>query len=389
MRVLIVAPNGGASLSHGGGVSFVLRQASAYARAGHSVTLAGYHSLSQSELEAIHQIRLPPNVTVSSAAANVPFALNHLLPTKVSPYSALVLPSFRNWIRKLIRNSEDDLIWFHDDIPSAAGDLLKERRIAVYVHFPFDGRRARLVPPITKSRSVTEAVSEEFLRRLRLVHPNPFDLTDTIWTNSSVTSKVIESVWHGRPRGVGPTYSASAYPSSGKKKVLLSVGAISKGKNYLKLIDDFSEVNGKEWTLRIIGHSRDPAELRSLRRRIRLRNLLTRVRVDTNLPRDAVEESYRDSLGYVQSAEFEPLGLSLLEGMAHACYPIARVSEWSGGWVDLLRRGEWGSGFRGGAELSDALRLAEESESGRDAAYERACTFSRAAFEKWALSATA
>lgn len=367
-------------------MSFVLRQATALAGFGNEVTLAGYHTLPRTELEKIHQVAVPPSVTVAAENVSKWYSLNSTMPWKLSAYMVLALPGYRRWLRRLLSSAEYDLIWFHDDIPSAASDLIQNKRIALYVHFPLAARKSEVVPPLAKSRTFSEAVSETFLQKSDIVHDFPFQVTPSVWVNSTVTSRVVHGLWGHLPMGIGPTYPTSRSLALRKQNILLSIGAISKGKNYGTLIEDFAESRESSWKLRIIGHSRDPAELLRLRRAIRRHNLQDLVTIVTNAPRDEVENSLLLSKAYIQAAEFEPLGLSLLEAMAHACFPIVRKSDWSGGWTDLLASGRYGWSYSNGQDLSEAMRVADSSDRGGLDAYERAQSYSKAAFEEWTVS---
>ena len=112
----------------------------------------------------------------------------------------------------------------------------------------------------------------------------------------------------------------------------------------------------------IAGFSREAAYLKKLKDYILKENLQDFVILEVNAHKEKLQEILRNSLGIFQLGEFEPLGITPLEGMRYGAVGVARKSEYSGAYTDILDRGTYGLGFEDGHELSDLiLKLSDES----------------------------
>lgn len=387
MRILVFAPNAGASLSTGGGVNFVLKQASALTELGHEVTLAGFHALPAAELSQIHSVDLPPSVRIVSARSTLAYRTARVAPVKLSAYDMLLDPRFRGWIGSTIREARPEAIWFHDDIPASALAHRGSTPFFLYVHFPLRGHSSSVCPAMV--RSPTERANDELLRALDklLVVPNPFDVCEGVWTNSSVTSRVVSRVW-GPGAVYLPTYVPPPRRSEGgapaRSHSVVAVGTFGPGKGYDDLVDGFSAARIDGWRLQIVGHERGRSYLERLRRKIQTLRMGGRIELVVSPDREALQAIVQAADAVVQAARFEPFGLSLLEGMAFGLGGLARRGEFSGGWLDILAEGQFGLGFGDPRELADQLaRIAASPEllAGlRDKAFARAGEFGRDRF---------
>lgn len=384
MKVLILAPNGGASLSIGGGTNFVMKQASCLASLGATVVIAGYHALDKRGLERLHGVLLPDAVQIDSAISPLPFDLFRAFPTKLSAYNVHVYPGFSKWVSKLFSRHSPDVVWFHDDVPVAALSWTRLTRCFLYVHYPFYGPRPS-AKEIGGIGGGTPFAANEVLLRAVLhgrILPNPFDSCEEIWSNSTLTAQAVQLLWGSKARYVPTFVIRPPHLRESPGKTIVSLGTISPGKRYEDLITGFHRSALSEWRLLIVGHGRDYRYLTRLRTLVRELSEDSRVQVLIDTDHLQLAEILASSSVIVHSAWFEPFGLALLEGMAFGGYPIVRSSKWSGAWLDIVREGKDGLGFGDATALAEDLREVTTLsstllQSHRVAAFERAGSFSR------------
>lgn len=360
MRILIFAPNGGASLSTGGGTNFVLKQASVLIELGHDVTLAGFHALSISDLLRLHEIPLPIPPRICSSGTTYHYSVFRRLPFKLSPYDALLHPGFPGWVRDVFNTVQPEAVWFHDDIPSAALDFVGRVPYYLYVHYPMAARTTQICPSLMRSRS--ESWNDRLLQTLGslILCESPTDFCEETWTNSTVTSRAIRRAW-GSDATCVPTYvqvqQSDPRRQHGRSMTIVAVGTFSTGKNYTDLIRGFAASKHRGWRLRVLGHSRDGAYLAQLRRLIRQLGVADTVDLIVDPRHDELREIISDASVAVQPARFEPFGLALLESMATGLAGIAFKGEFSGSWSDILLSGKSGLGFESHRELGALFDL--------------------------------
>lgn len=362
MRLLLFAPNGGASLSYGGGTQVLLRHAVQLAVLGHEVHVAGFHSLARPEIESLHGVNLPASVFLHEGAGGRAVGLARRLPWKLSAYNLLLSDRFRRWMERTIGRVDPHAVWFHDDIPTAALAALAGRRVFLYVHYPLLARRATVTPPLGESRSLSELANDELLLRLCPVVAEPSDICEEIWVNSSVTQSVVRRLW-ACPTTLQPPSAPSPSARPTKRPVILSVGTFSLGKNLGPLVEAFARVRPEGWTLKLVGHARDAGYLRRLRSQVgRLQRAGLRAELGVDLSRSELEHAFGEASILAHPAEFEPFGLSVLQGMSWGGVPIAHAGAFCGAWNDLLDRGRFGPGFVDAEELTECLDVLSHRE---------------------------
>jgi glycosyltransferase involved in cell wall biosynthesis len=390
MRILLLAPNGGASLSQGGGTRVLLQHAEILRERGHEVALAGFHSLPADQLAAVHGTDMPFRVPIFTHTQGGALGLAAGLPWKASAYNVLVLGAFRRWIERVISGFRPGAVWFHDDIPRAAIPALGSIPRLLYVHYPFGARDPNITPPLQYTRSRVERWNDRLLRSVEPVAPDPAGQAEVVWVNSSVTARALRKLWGAPCQVVPPAFGA---PPSGRaagfSKTILAVGTFSRGKNLEALVIAFAHAGLEGWELHLLGHSRDAQYAHRITRHARrLRRQGIEVRVTTNAHRPDLEREFRSAQVFVHPAEFEPFGIALVEAMARGAAPIAFAGEFSGPWTDILDSGRHGVGFREPEDLTSALTKLSDSAvqahwSGR--AIQRAAHYSpdsmRAAFD--------
>lgn len=351
-RILIFAPNAGISLSTGGGTNFVLRQAQFLAALGNNVTIAGFHSLTLTELQEIHGVTVTgregvTDVALESGPFRVSFNAIRQTIFRMPAYLMLGDPRFSRWVRRVIRKVRPELVWFHDDIPKAALKLIESSATMLYVHYPLQARNGT---DSSHSDGALNSVGEIGQRSLNRVLTTLID-TDAgahcrrIWANSSITQAAIRKIWH-READVVPPYVCNHPPyvrgAVTKRKVVLSVGVFSPNKNFEFLTEAFGLLGRGDWELILAGHRRDSGYLEKVEK---LATSNGRARIVLDASRENILEMARFSRVIAHPAWFEPFGMSIIDGMALGCVPIVLKSPRSGGWVDILQYGKYGLGF--------------------------------------------
>ena len=384
--MLQFAPNAGVSLSSGGGTMVALQQAEILAGdLHHEVWVAGYHSFALAELERMHGVALQSNrVQLVTTPSKKLFRAAKDSPVKLSPYDLLFSRRFGRWIRETITNLDPEVVWFHDDIPKAALPVIRGRRVHLYVHFPLGARTLRLTPGLAGSRGLTERVNDGLLVALQdllLARPDEANVSE-LWVNSNVTSRAVHDLWGVPSRIVYPYVRkpARAFSITRKRPMICAVGSFTRSKGFNTLVKAFALADLKDWTFEIVGHSRERGYLRELKREVLRLGLQSRVRLRTDVRPGDLENLMDECSIICNGAMFEPLGLSLVEGMTHGAVPVIVQSPSSGGWMDVCRQGELGFGFRSVSELAELFRSLSRADLGplADKAFRRSQEFSRA-----------
>lgn len=363
MKVLLFAPNAGLSWSTGGGTGVGLRLADVLLEAGHSVTLAGFHALDLAALDRMHGTDVARHGALvqlrRARGFDRAFDIFRRLPVKLSAYNGLAAPAFARWIERTLETTDAERIVFQDDVPVSARRFVEDRPPILYVHYPFRGLGPRWIPPLRSVLTGTEWANDRLLQRLtsRIIVPDPGEFADAIWTNSTITERVVASVWPTSRPSYAPTYLDPSPPPGPKAPLVLAVGAIQPAKNYELLLEAFAralpELGG--WRLILAGHARDARYAQRLRSTIRGLGLTGRAAVEQDVPRPQLARWEGTARIQVHPAVFEPFGLALLEGMARGAIGVANRTEYAGGWVDILERGRFGLGFGSAEELAERL----------------------------------
>lgn len=391
MRVLLFAPNAGVSLSTGGGTDFTLKLAEVLVDLGHDVELAAFHALPTAALAATFGrggLWRSPRLTIrAESRGDLPYTVFRGLPLKTSAYAGLLWPGFDRWVEQTLRSVRADLVWFQDDVPRAARPFLNSVRYALYVHYPLAARNRVVSPPWPATAPAAERVVDSVLvRALGRVVEDPAGRAMATWANSTVTARAIGAVWPSAAPDVVPTFVTVPPAAASSERTadrLVAVGALTPSKGYVELIPWLGAARraGLTCRLTIAGFASDPRYLRRIQRAIRTDALDELISLRTDAPRAELEALVASSAAIVHASEFEPFGLSLLEGMAFGAVPFVRRSRFSGAWTDIVEEGRWGVGFATAEELTDALRSlrdgpartgpASEAARGRARAYSR------------------
>jgi glycosyltransferase involved in cell wall biosynthesis len=387
MKVLVVGPNAGVSLSTGGGSRTAFEMAWVFRHEfGADVTLAAYHTLSAEVIRSIHDIDLR-GIPILDGGADEAYEKFRATRFQFSPYLILGSRKFRQWVRSAIASADPEVVWFHDDIPAGLADLLTGRRVYLYVHFPFAGRSTSYVAPIHQSETRFERLSVAVIRAMgsRWIEPDPRRLCTAIVANASITANVIAQAWGKPPRVVFPPVSRRrrpGEPAGPEPGNILAIGAFKPSKGFHTIIEAVRRSTGAGLHLHLAGTARDSRYLRAIRTQIDSAGIAGSVTLHTEAPGADIHQLLCRASVIVNAAIFEPFGVSLVEGMGFGATPIALRTNWNGGWIDVLDRGRYGDGFSGPEDLAARLRDLSSSWSAGSAArqIERADRFGRDAF---------
>ncbi len=397
-KLLIFAPNGGTSLSTGGGVSFLFRLAERVVSIyGHDVYIAGYHTLPESVLflrnwDSVQRVQDKVHVLPGILSDQYFSAFSHF-PFKLSAYDAMLSRNFSKWVTEVLEKVKPDFVLFNDDIPKAAEGYIKKIPTFLYVHFPLAARTAKIIPPMKVERPRTEAINEFLLLRMldKLVVSNPEELSVNVLVNSSVTSNAIKKLGRGSNHHIFFPFWTTPMDLYTSKRYLTSIGTMHKEKRHDVLLKAVKGIKDELKGLKVIiaGYSREMTYVAKLMNYIRREQLQDTVSLEINVVPSRLLEILKGSLGIFQLGKFEPLGMIPLEGMRFGAVGVARKSEYSGTYTDILDHDKYGMSFENENSLSDViLSLMNKPlcESYRHLSIERVMTYSKEHFTEEMLN---
>ena len=108
-----------------------------------------------------------------------------------------------------------------------------------------------------------------------------------------------------------------------KNKTIISVGRLDKVKGYSDLINIFSRLNNKDWTLNIVG---DGPEYNNLNNLIKEKGLEDNIKLLGFKNLEELNKLYKESSIYIMTSYEESFGLVLLEAASHGLPIIAYSS---------------------------------------------------------------
>lgn len=360
-KVLIMAANAGVSLSTGGATTFIFRLAERiHSLYGHEVYISGYHTLDPVKLKVKYAgILLSAYDHVHVVSGNLKenyFDIFKLIPFKLSAYNGLYFRGFKSWVEDMILKVKPDFLVFNDDIPISAEKFIRDIPTYLYIHFPLEARTVDITPPLKNERPLSEAINEFLIVKFldSIIIRKPEEIVNSVIVNSTVTQKVMNKLGRGKEDKVLFPFWTVPDKIDNTKNVLLSIGTLHQEKRHELLIRALSNIPELK-ELRecyIVGYSRDRSYLKKLDSLVKRNHLERSVFIIPNAPDSKVLELLQRSLMTFQLGEFEPFGFSVLEGMSYGSIGVARKSDYSGAYLDILERGKYGSSFRNVDELS-------------------------------------
>jgi glycosyltransferase involved in cell wall biosynthesis len=347
-----VGPNGGASFGAGGGAYTALRIAQTLANVqGAVVGLAALWGSSPDLLSKAHGVELPlqrirPFFLIESTHPREP-PINAL----ASPYFGAVALNIMGLLKRTIDKFKPDLIVFNDDSPRLVKGLPDEIGTLVYAHFPYACRLRYRIPEFQGSDSLLRKISDALVRPfMEKLFETQSTQVNWLTANSSITKRYMVPTFGKEVSVIYSPTEPIPTPSS-KSNLIISIGAIQPNKRYADIIEGMEKVNA-DCKCFIFGHLRDSNYYKSLLRLIRSRGLETRIKIIPDAPRNVVWSFLKQSKVLVHAAKFEPFGSSVVEGMTAGAVPVVYAGKDSGPWVDIVKEGKFGIGFRDHAEMA-------------------------------------
>lgn len=354
-RVLVLGPNGGVNLSTGGGARVAVEIAHALAEdRGMEVTLTALSGRPLPILDYLHGVRLSdPSLRVSTSYLTTADVnpLRSFLPT----YSGVLLELVTKHLERTLKRVDPEIVIFLDDILSHLLQNCEGRLLFLYCTFPLLARIKYGNPDLKDKRPMNflpDRIIYGFTRPL-LSEKQP--RCERVWAVSSVTAKVLDSLWpHCSSTVLYPPVDVDRYELGERDEQLVCcLGPIQPNKRYLDVLEALRSVPSARCV--IAGHRREARYHAILLRTISRYGLTKRVSIRTDLSRADIQRLLSRASLFIHPARFEPFGIAVVEAMACGAVPLVFSGPNSGPWLDIIDHGKFGFGFRDNRELSDTL----------------------------------
>jgi glycosyltransferase involved in cell wall biosynthesis len=194
-----------------------------------------------------------------------------------------------------------------------------------YIHFPILGR----IPKSEKKGGSS--------RRLKNLYYHPYLYYEKrkarkgghlILANSKYTMNAIKKMTQATSTLLYPPISKTFFSNDFKMKrrdIVVSVDRISPEKR-LTVIPEIARLTSKKIHFLIVGIKESLETLRLIRESIRRNGVDDRVEINTNVPRDKLQDLLRTSKVFLHPAIGEHFGVSTVEAMASGCIPVVHNS---------------------------------------------------------------
>jgi len=143
-----------------------------------------------------------------------------------------------------------------------------------------------------------------------------------------------------------------------KEDLAISIGRFERSKKFDEIIKALA-LKRLRSRLKIIGFTHDKSFLNELYRRVKDSRLQNNVEIMVNASRKVIIEGLLKAKAIVHLSEYEPFGISVVEGMGAGCIPIVKKG-FNGPWMEILEEGKYGLGVQTLNELVNALKSAIE-----------------------------
>jgi glycosyltransferase involved in cell wall biosynthesis len=300
--------------------------------------------------------------------------------------------------KEVITKYRPSLVLLFDDIPPLEWSGVNSH-VMIYSHFPY---AARLIFNIYDAMDSEYIDAFEILRerifRIAFLHRyfytgNIKDFENIkVTANSTITSLYIRKTW-----GVDSTilYPPIVSPQfikqniiNNKQNIIVSLGVIMPGKRHGIVIDAFKKVKERlgNAKLIIIGSLVDKKYYDYLLKKIVSNRLKDSVFIFADIDEERKWAILSKAKVLVHAKRFEPFGITVAEAMMFGAIPIVYRGYTSGPWIDIVRKGEYGMGFRTIEELIEKIHYImnlskSEFEELQKKVLSRAHTFSINVFE--------
>jgi len=348
----------------GGGVRVTLHMVNILLRRGYRVRLFALDGLPVEELDRIHETSLSTYLGKSLTMRY--YNASKGIYSFFSRLSFFSLSRYINMIRDVVSRYESDLIILFDDIPSLEWDKVSSN-LVVYSHFPYAARLLFNIYDMIDTENVNyfEIIKERFLRKTLLWRyfyaGNIKDWDIKVLANSTITSIYAKKTWGiNAPILYPPVFtprSIKVETNGEKKNLIVSLGVISPGKYHGTVIDAFAMVKRRTNNLKlaIIGSLIDKNYYNYLLRKIKIYDLKNDVFILTNVSEEKKWIVLSQAKIIVHAKRFEPFGIAVAEGMAAGAIPVVYKGYTSGPWIDIVKEGKYGFGFKTIHELSEII----------------------------------
>lgn len=264
-------------------------------------------------------------------------------------------------LMKAVKKENPDIVFVDHSSYKPLQNLLRERKVFHYVHFPpLSYRLMKFFPEVYR-----ESLSGGFNRFPKNIYWNTYslleklviadyDFADVLCANSSFTAGIVRRIWDRNALIIYPPVAVNDFKPLLKRNVVTSIGRIDPDKHFEDLIEAASICETKP-IVRIVGGlgAENMPYLIRLKSLIEKLNLNSQVSIETNVPFHVVKETLGLSKIYVHTKHYEHFGISVVEAMASGCVPIVHRS--GGPFLDIIDRGKYGFSFSSTKELAHEI----------------------------------
>jgi len=357
-KALIVAPNIGLHMGKGGGVRVAVAMAKVLQGAGFKPYLVANRGYNVERLSQLHGINLQRTKALYylgfGESARIPF-----------PLQVKMITSF---VERLICKYHPEVVVFHDDIPLIDEKIFKETNVILYSHFPYAARikfnvtDVYEIPPIKRSK-ILEEVYRKALRKLIYVDSVPEPVT--LIANSTVTAAFMRRLWNKNVRIVYPPFIKPEYcdeykTTERRKNIVVALATLQPNKRIGDVIKALSLLKNVNAKLIIVGHKGDKRYIDYLENLICSLGVQDRVTLMIDVDECTKWHILAKTKAIISTAHFEPFGIAVVEGMYTGAIPIVYKGALSGPWIDIIKQGKYGLGFKAPVELAKDIETVVE-----------------------------
>jgi len=356
-KALIVAPNIGLHMGKGGGVRVAVAMAKVFEELGFKPYLVAGRGYTVERLSQLHGMSLQKTGALYylgfGESARIPF-----------PLQVKMIASF---VERLVYKYRPEVVVFHDDIPLIDEKVFKETNVILYSHFPYAARikfnvtDVYEIPP-TKRSKILEDVYRKALRKLIYIDSVPEPVT--LIANSTVTAAFMWRLWNKNVKIIHPPLikpeCSVKHEFVGKENLVAVLATLQPNKRVGDALKALSLIKSADVKLIIIGHKGDKRYIDYLENLIRSLNVQNRVTLITDVNERTKWRILAKTKVVISAAHFEPFGIAVLEGMYTNAIPIVYRGALSGPWIDIIKQGKYGLGFKAPVELAKDIETAVE-----------------------------
>jgi len=387
-RFLIVGPNGGASFGQGGGSYVAVKMTEVLSSLpGSNVGLVSLWGTDIGTLAQSFGVSLPYSRVNSLFLLNSEARREPAIGMLGTPYIATILTSVLRVIQRAVERFKPDLIIFNDDSPNLGGKFQDtEMKSLLYAHFPYACRMKYAAQRSETSSRLKRASELAVMPLMKRFFETEQISVDWLAANSTVTSRYMHGTFHRSDiTTIFPPVDPFPLKGDSKSNFVVSLGAIQPNKRHQQVVEAMKRVR-PSCKCFIIGHLRDIACFRNLVRYVKQNGLQDRVRIIPDAPKRMLLQILEKTKVIVHPSQFEPFGISVVEGMSAGAVPVVYAGENSGPWIDVVSRGKFGRGYTKTEDLTNEIEdlLTDESSWRREAerARARSNSFSTQAFSR-------